>query len=162
MKHNYVILNGENENELRIKESAELDKGMMTPVFEEVLDRSRIEAAQNDSIALLAAVRTPSFYPAHNCAVRLAEAVRTFLQTGGKEPVEMSFDDSEFLSKIRIEREAVLEDLDTSVEIDDLLEDDIEDESFLEESDIKTIAAPPTALRVADDDDALLTDDEDK
>ncbi|MFZ5569533.1 MAG: hypothetical protein ACOZF0_03955 [Thermodesulfobacteriota bacterium] len=162
MRHNYLILNGENENELRIKESAELDKGMMTLVFEEVFDRSKIEAAQNDDIALLAAIRTPSFYPARNCAVRLAEAVRTFLQSGGKEPVEMSFDDSEFLSKIRIEREPLLDELDTSVEIDDLLEDEIEDENFLEESDIKSIASPPSALRVADDDDALLAEDEEK
>ncbi len=161
MKYSYIIANGENENELRIKESAELDKGILSPVFEETLNRTQIEAAQNDEVALLSAIRTPSFYPARNCALKLAEAVRTFLQTGGKEPVEIAFDDLDYLSKIKIEREAILDDIDTAVEIDDLLEDDIEDESFLEENDIKTISSPPS-LRVADDDDALLTDDEDK
>lgn len=162
MKHSYLIFNGENENELRIKESAELDKGILSPVFEEVLNRMQVEAAQNDEVALLSAIRTPSFYPARNCALRIAEAVRTFFQAGGKEPLEIAFDDIEYLSKIKIEREAIIEDLDAAVEIDDLLEDEIEDDSFLEESDIKTIASPPSALRVADDDDALLSDDEEK
>ena len=34
MKQNYLILKGDNENELVLQEASELDKGVFTTVFE--------------------------------------------------------------------------------------------------------------------------------
>ena len=151
MKHKYLILNGEKENELVIKESAELDKGIFSELFEMTFDKAKIRAAsKKDKTALLSAIRTRIFYPTKMCADRLAEAVAGFYAAGENDSVEISFDDHEALGaeEIAKEEEAPAEES----ELDILLGESSDEEGLLEEEDIKEIAPQAsTALKVADE-----------
>ena len=152
MKHKYLILNGKNENELVIKESAELDKGIFSELFEMTFDKAEIRAAcKKDKTALLSAIRTRIFYPTKMCADRLAEAVAGFYAAGENDPVEIAFDDHEALGAVESAKEEEEEPAEES-ELDILLGGGSEEEGLLEEEDIKEIAPQAsTALKVADE-----------
>jgi len=153
MKHKYLILNGENENELVIKESAELDKGIFSELFEMTFDKAEIRAAwKNDNTALLSAIRTRIFYPTKMCADRLVEAVAGFYAAGENDPVEISFNDHEALIAAESAKEEEEEAPAEESELDLLLGDSSEEEGVLKEEDIKEIAPQAsTALKVADE-----------
>lgn len=160
MKQKYVITSGENTNELVIQEMAELDKGILSVVFEEVFALNRIrQAVQTDRTTLISAIRTPGFYPIEPCAIKIAEAVEQFVKAGDMETLEVTFDDAEFLlAEVETPAKTDKEDL----EIDDLLEDDVEDDSYIEDEDeIDAISSSSTSLRVADD-DSMGPEDEDQ
>ncbi len=159
MKQKYMIYNGENENELKIKESAELDKGLFSNLLEESYDSELLrEATEQGQAAVIAAIRTRNFFPVSLCAERLADAVMAFYKSGGNEPVEIQFDDLETLTA---ERAAAELEGDSDVELDDLLDNDSDkDDDLLGEDDIKNIASnASTILKVADDDGLGADDD---
>jgi len=152
MKQKYLILNGKNENELVIRESAELDKGIVSELFEVTYDRGALKAAcENDRAAILAAIRTPIFYPTALCADRLAEAIADFFAAGGSDTVEVLFDDHEALGA-RSKAKEIEEEPASETELEMLLGSNPEEENLLEDEDIKEIA-PPAAktLKVADE-----------
>jgi hypothetical protein len=159
MKQKYVITNGENKNELLIKEMAELDKGILSVVFEEALDLAQIKAAMKaDRAAVVSAIRTPGFYPIDPCATKIAEGVEQFVKAGDMESLEVTFDDAEFLlSELEAQAKAEKE----AVEIEDLLKDDVEDDNYIEdENEIDAISSSSTSLKVADDDSIAPEDDD--
>jgi hypothetical protein len=152
MKQKYLILNGKNENELVIRESAELDKGIVSELFEMTYDREALKAAcEKDKSAILSAIRTPIFYPTALCADRLAEAVADFYAAGGSDTVEVSFDDHEALGTKSTVKETEEEPA-SETELNMLLGSSPEEENLLEDEDIKEIAPPSsTNLKVADE-----------
>ncbi len=153
MKQKYTISKGKNENELVIRESAELDKGIVSEIFEMTYDREKIGAAcKKDKAAILSAIKTSIFYPTALCADRLAEAVAGFYAAGGNDPVEVLFDDHETLGAEKKAKEAEEEPA-SETELDILLGSSPEEENILEE-DIKEIGPQaPSELKVADDDE---------
>ncbi len=123
MRQKYLIFNSEKENELVIRESAELDKGVYSVLLKETYDSRKIKAAsEKGNDAIIAAIRTNSFFPVSLCAERLAQAITEFYKAGGNESVEIQFNDLESLSVNKItemEEEAA-----SDVELDKMLEDD--------------------------------------
>ncbi len=151
MKQKYLIFNSENENELVVRESAELDKGVYSVLLKETYDSQKMKSAcEKDIATVIAAIRTNSFFPVSLCAERLAEAITEFYKAGGTESVEIQFDDLESLSSNKIAE--IEEEAASDVELDVLLADGADKEDLLEEDDIKEIStkASPT-LKVAED-----------
>ena len=74
MKQKYVILKNNKENELIIKEFAELNKDTFTLMCEETFHDKLIESAINKgSQALIATLRTKNMYPNGIYAAKIAE-----------------------------------------------------------------------------------------
>jgi len=153
MKQKYAIMLGENENQVMIKEFAELDKGIFSKIFSAKYARETLqEAVKTGRTALIETFRTPSFFPVGLCAEKIADALTDFLQTDGSEPVEILFDDFESLE--REERgEVYVDDDSDAVEIDEILDDEIDDDGYLEDDDIKSISSASTTIRLADEEE---------
>jgi hypothetical protein len=159
MKQKYIIQYGEGKNQLIVREMAELDKGLMSVLFEETLELAHLEqAVKSDRNTLINAIRTPSFYPTAPCAEKLADAIKAFIRAKNTPSVEVIFDDAEFLAKETAEK-TDSDDADDGVEIDKLLDEDA-DTYNQDEEDIKAISSPKESLKVADDDSALPEEDE--
>ena len=150
MKHQYVILKNEAKNHLVIREFAELDKDLMTLVCEESYDFKTLKAGlSNGPESLVSVLRTPNFFPAGIYAAKIAESVLSFMQSKTAEPIEIAFDDTEYLPKDRPKHEPEEElESETDEDIEDLMEDDFEEE-FDDKDTIKKI---DSAIKVADDD----------
>jgi len=164
MKQKYSILLGKDENELLIKESGELDKGIFSNVFEEKYDRSVMEAAcAQDDAFLIAALRTRGFNPVSACAEVIAKGLREFFEAGCVETKEVPFNDVSILkdAAAAAAEELLAEDDSNPVELDKLLEDEsnIEEDNILGDDDIKTISSSAAPIKVADD-DSIQTDDD--
>lgn len=161
MKQKYIIQYGEGKNQLIVREMAELDKGLMSVLFEETLELDHLkQAVKSDRNTLINAIRTPSFYPTAPCAEKLADAIKSFIRAKDTPSLEVIFDDAEFLAKETAEKTAV-DDADDGVEIDKLLDEDEDEDTYnQDEEDIKAISSPKESLRVADDDSALPEEDE--
>ena len=154
MRQKYLIL--PEQNSLMIKESSELDKGVFQQVGEVTYDSSVVAIAKDGNIKeLIGAMRSPSFYPANDCATKLAEAVAAIYKSANYDPVEIAFSDIDQLAR----GEEKIDDSDASVAIDELLddsEDDLDGEDLLKDDDIKDISS---SIKIADEDD-LVDDDE--
>jgi len=162
MKQKYLILKGDNENELILQEASELDKGIFTSVFEERYDLKAIKAACKDDLKLLInALRTPGFYPIGLCAEKIANGVIEFFDNGATETLEIFFNDVELLESEQAAADESEGDDDNPAELDELLEDEskIEDDDILGDDDIKTISASTSSIKIADD-DSIQTDEE--
>ncbi|MBW1898745.1 MAG: hypothetical protein JRI61_06750 [Deltaproteobacteria bacterium] len=162
MKQKYLILKGDNENELVLQEASELDKGIFTTVFEEKYDLEAIRSAcKKDLNLLVKALRTPGFYPVGVCAEKIAKGVIKFFENGATETTEVSFNDVDLLKTKQDEIDDSEDDKDNPVELDELLEDEskIEEENILGNDDIKKISSTASTIKVADD-DTIQTDDE--
>jgi hypothetical protein len=162
MKQKYLILSGDNENELVLQEASELDKGIFTTVFEEKYDLKAIRAACKDDLDLIInALRTPGFYPVGLCAEKIANGVVEFIKNGATETIEVSFDDVELLINKQADTDDSEDDNNNPVELDELLEDEskIEDEDILGDDDIKKISSTASSIKIADD-DSIQTEDE--
>ncbi len=161
MKQKYSILLGENENEIIIKESGELDKGIFSVVFEEKYNREAIQAAcEKDKASLISAFRTTGLYPVNACAELIADGIKDFFQSNCIETKEISFNDMIVLKDTYTED--LLDEVDANpVELDKLLEDEtsIEDESILEDDEINPISSSPSSIKIADDDGIQADDD---
>ncbi len=162
MKQKYLILKGDNENELVLQEASELDKGIFTTVFEEKYNMEAIRAASKDDLKLLInAFRTPGFYPIGVCAQKIANAMIEFFENGATETIEVFFNDAELLKSKKAVMDDSEDDDENPVELDELLADEsnIEDDDILGEDDIKTISPSTSTIKIADD-DSIQPDDE--
>lgn len=132
MKQKYLILENEDQSELIIREFAELDKDAMSLLCEETYDNKKIQSAiKKDKESLIGALRTPNMYPAGIYADRIAESVIALYESGGQEPIEVFFDDFEFVSSSRKKSpkdEVAAKATDESSDIEELIEDEFEEE----------------------------------
>ena len=152
MKQKYLILENEDQSELIIREFAELDKDAMSLLCEETYDNKKIQSAmKKDKESLIGALRTPNMYPAGIYADKIAESVIALFESGGQEPIEVFFDDFEFVSSARkksSKADAELEATDESSDIEELIDDEF-DEEF---DDKPTISKVNSTLKVDEDD----------
>ena len=141
MKQKFLIQKNDAENQLTIRESAELDKEVMSLLCEVTFQADAIKAAlETGREALIAALRTRNMYPPRTYAEMIADAVQKLYQSKESDTTELLFDDLDLLTQERAAA-AVLDDLeDEASEIDELLEDDFDDD--YEENDIKQINSP--------------------
>lgn len=153
MKQKYTIVRDDKNNQLIIREFAELDKQILSLMCEETYDSKMIRAAiKQGSSHLIAALRTNNLYPPGIYAAKIAESVTALYATKDQESVDLFFDDLELLAvKSRSEPESAVEEEpveEQGEDVDELLEDDFESE--YEEKD--RISKLKSSLKIADDD----------
>jgi hypothetical protein len=148
MKQKYLILKDNDKKELIIREFAELDKEVFSPLCEEIYDAKLIQSAiKEGKEKLIEVLRTKNMYPPGIYANQIAHAVLSIFAAKEPESLELFFDDIELINQDE-ENTVMLADLESeSEEIDELLEDDY-DESFDDKNALKQINS---SLKIADD-----------
>ena len=137
MKQKYEISRDEQTGQLILKELAELDKDIMSLLCEERYDFDAVSAAlEQGGDALIRTLRTKNMFPPGLYMAKIAEMAAEFIQSGANEPMEVFFQDTDFLVRYKAEeQEAKEEDSEDDEEedsgddedIDELLDDDIEE-----------------------------------
>ena len=142
MKQKFSIQKNDTEQQLIIRESAELDKDTMSLLCEVTFQADTIKSAMaTGREALIAALRTRNMYPPRTYAEMIADAVQNLYQSPDSDTAELVFNDLDLLSHERVST-TVLDDIkDEAGEIDELLDDDFDDD-YDETTDIKKINSP--------------------
>ena len=157
MRQKYLIV--PEKDSITIKESSELDKGVYQQVGEISYDKNVVQVAKEGNIKELAgALRSNAFYPASDCATKLAEAIAAIYKSTDYDPVEIAYSNIDQLSR---GEEKVDDDSHDSVAIDELLDDDDDDDELdgndlLKDANIKDISS---SIKIADEDDLIEEDD---
>ena len=131
MKQKYVVLLDKEAGNLAIQEYAELDKEMLSLLCEESYDVEAIQLAMDkDRNALIQALRTNNMYPPGVYTERIADAIIEMFQPEGNTSAELFFEERELFesSEEEIVGNADQDSDDTTLEVDDLLDDDISDD----------------------------------
>jgi hypothetical protein len=148
MKQKYQITRDQEKKILTIREYAELDKDILSPLCEENYPMDAIEKAMQDKKqVLIAALRTKNMYPPGVYAERIAAGVAALLRSQDQS-VELFFDDIELLTA----EEEAMENLPQEAsdkDLDDLLEDDFEEDNLNNEEGLKKLNS---SLKIADND----------
>lgn len=158
MKQKYLIMKNDDKSELIIQEFGELDKDMYSLLCEELYDSKNIQTAiKGGSTRLVSAIRTENLFPIGIYAQRIAEAVINLYESRDTPSVELFFNDIDLVARRQKKPLSIDEDDNTSDDIDDLLEDDMDGTDFDEKDDIGKISYP---LKVTDDDSGDIDDDD--
>ena len=168
MKQKYSILKNDENDELIIKEFAELDKEMLSFLCQENFYDYDVKSAieRGGKSELVALLRTQNMYPPILYADKIAEAViEMYRQSDGEknddnaskknQTIDLIFNDLDFLTK-EPEPEDIIEEIeDDPDDIDELLDDDLED-NFDDKNAINNINSP---IKIADDESLDIEDD---
>ncbi len=146
MKQKYQITRDDEKQVLTIREYAELDKDILSPICEENYPIESIrKASQEKKEVLIAALRTKNMYPPGVYAERIAEGVAGLLRT--EDPsVELFFDDIELLAAEEEKMEKRLEE-EAGQDLDELLEDDYKQDDLEDKTGLKQLNS---SLKIAD------------
>ncbi len=145
MKQKYQIVKDDKKKSLIVREYAELDKDILSPLCEEIYELESINSAiAGGKAVLIAALRTKNMYPPGIYAQKIADAVVKLLSSAKVQSTELFFDDVELLGQEEIGLEEGLGA--DSEDIDDLLQEDYDDE--YENKD--AITKLNSSLKVAD------------
>ena len=144
MKQKYQISRDDENQILTIREFAELDKDVLSPLCEENYPMKAIQkAVQDKKEVLIAALRTKNMYPPGVYAERIAAGVTALLQSHDQS-VELFFDDIELLAAE--EEENLLEEK-SEEDLDELLEDGYEEDNLEDKEELKKL---DSSLKIAD------------
>jgi hypothetical protein len=147
MKQKYLISKNEEKQALVIQEFAEIDKDILSITCEEEYDDAAIESAiEKGKGKLSGLLRTQNLFPPGFYMDKIAESVMSIYGSQIHQPIELFFDETDYLQKDR-ETLFTLEDEAESSEMEDLLDDNF-DEDYEEKTEIKNINAP---LKLAED-----------
>ncbi len=165
MKQKFLLSKNNENNDLTIKEMAELDKGMYSLVYEETYTGESITSAvEADREALISTLRTPNFYPNELCADKIASGIADLYSADDKESVEIVFDDIDVITSNKPDAPIEEEESDL-VEIDKLLEDgdgDTDSDELPVDSEKADVSPPKVAPEVENTDSVEPDDDKDK
>ena len=157
MKQKYTIQKDKDNQQLVIKEFAELDKEVMSFLCEETYEakviRSAIKSSRDSLISIL---RTHNLYPPNMYVEKIADAVIALYGSRGQDSVDLFFNDIELLTKEREIEEADKELEEPPEDMEELLEDNYE-QDFEDKTEINKI---DSSLKIADDD--LVDGDDEK
>ncbi len=165
MKQKYLISKSDDNKDLIIKELAELDRGVFSVIYEETYDAEAISSAiEKGTEALVSALRNHALYPVRFAMKKIAEAVADLYASGTQESIEILLDDMDLLGQEEIDEEeeipeSIGEVESKSVKIDELLDDNLEDENYVDDDELKTIAASPAPSFKATSDDSPDVED---
>ena len=102
MKQKFQIQKNDHNQQLIIKESAELDKDVMSLLCEVTFEADVIKRAmENGREALIAALRTRNMYPPRTYAEMIADTVQNLYQSSDSDAAELVFDDLDMLTHER-------------------------------------------------------------
>ena len=153
MKQKYTIVKDDKNNQLIIREFAELDKEILSLLCEETYDSKKIRAAiKKGSEKLISALRTNNLYPPGIYAKKIADSVKDLYAVKGQQSIDLFFNDLELLA-VESEPEPGEEDKEEAIEkqaedMEELLEDDFESDYEGKEK----INKLDPSLKVADSD----------
>lgn len=153
MKQKYTIVKDDKNNQLIIREFAELDKEILSLLCEETYDSKVIRAAiRSGDEKLIAALRTNNLYPPGIYAKKIADTVKGLYAAKGQDSADLFFNDLELLA-IESEPDTEKGNKEEAVEdqgedMDELLEDNFESEYDEKEK----ISKLDSSLKIADDD----------
>jgi len=156
MKQKFAIIRDDAQNNLIVREYAELDKEMMSLLCEETYPITALQSAiESGSQSVINVLRTNNMYPPTVFAQAIASAVEGLLAEEDTSSAELLFDDKELFNLEEvIEPEATDEEVEVEseedVEVDDLLDDSIDDD-FEDEKVLKDLKS---SIQVADDDNS--------
>jgi len=154
LKQKYVVLKQDENDQLIIKEFAELDKGGMSFICEEFYARKEIEAAVlKGKDALLAGLRTPNMFPCGIFADKIADTVMALYESEDRQTMEVFLNDIEVIDEVGQVGEPLEDD---NVEIDGLLEEKFE-EFEDDDTPLTKVGAP---VKIADDETIDIGGDE--
>jgi hypothetical protein len=157
MKQKYTILKDKDNQQLVIKEFAELDKEVMSFLCEETYEAKAIRSAiKSSKDSLISILRTNNLYPPNMYAEKIADAVIALYGSRGQDSVDLFFDDIESLTPERKIKESDKELEEQSDDLEELLEDNYE-QDFEDKTEINKI---DSSLKIADDD--LVDGDDEK
>ena len=134
MKQKFAIIKDDDQQNILVREYAELDKEMMSLLCEETYPIEALKTAvATGPQAVVNTLRTNNMYPPTVFAQAIAEAVEGLLGEDGNASAELFFDDKELFNldadqKPIVEEEEEELESDEEVEVDELLEDDYEDD----------------------------------
>jgi len=149
MRHKYELTVG--QNALTLREYGELDKDLFTLLCEENYDLEAMKASLDEGMeAVIAALRSPNFYPTRYSAEKLSVAVAEICRSKDADRLEIVLDDVQVFTD---EQDAadVLEEFD---EANDGAGNDLEE--LLADDD--KLSSAKGSFRIADSEDL---DDED-
>ncbi len=146
MKQKYQITRDDEKQVLTIREYAELDKNILSPICEENYPMEAIrKASREKKEVLIAALRTKNMYPPGVYAERIAHGVTGLLRS--EDPsVELFFDDIELLAAEEEKMEKRLEE-EADQDLDELLEDDYQQDDLEDKTGLKQLNS---SLKIAD------------
>ena len=149
MKQKYSIIKDSENNQLIIREFAELDKKILSLLCEESYENNTIRSAiKTGKEALISTLRTNNLYPVSKYAERIADAVIDLYASKDKESADLLFDDIELLTREPEPDEAAAVIEEESSNVDELLDDDFDD-TYEEKSEISKL---DSSLKIVDDD----------
>lgn len=150
MKQKYEFIKDAEKKTLILREYAELDKDILSPLCEEQYDIKTILAASKEGKeALMAGLRTKNMYPPGLYAEKIADVVTEFLSAAEQDKIELLFNDIDLLQLEREQEALELAAVEEAENIDDLLSDeDNLDANFDNGTDIKGAGS----IKVADSD----------
>ncbi|MBW2409210.1 MAG: hypothetical protein JRF72_05390 [Deltaproteobacteria bacterium] len=149
MKQKYAILKDVPNQQLIIREYAELDKDTLSLLCEETYAVQTIQSViESGKESLIKALRTKNLYPPVTYAEKIADAVIALYGSENKETVDLFFDDVELLAGELSPAEAEPEAEEESGDLEELLDDDFNG-TFEGDDEIKKI---DSSLKIADDD----------
>jgi len=127
VKHKYLISDKDGGKSLVITETAEIDKDLYSILCEQKYDVEELkEAAKEGSNNLVAAFRNRNLFPPISASMKIAEGVLVFLESSGKDPVEVLVDETEALEHYE-EPIDIITDIEPEEEqLDDLLDDTVD------------------------------------
>jgi hypothetical protein len=160
MKQKYIISKTDEKTGLIIREYAELDKEIFSLLCEETFENEAVKSAiEKGKDALIKTLRTQNLFPLGIYAEAIAAAVTKMYESDDDQPVELLFNDVDLLTKTKEEEKPrPLDEIEEdTVEIDDLLDEDVPEEDFDEKSDIKNL---PYSLKISEDDASGIDDDD--
>ena len=152
MKQKYVI--EKNKDDLMIKELGELEPGSFSLTCEKHYDAEKVAAAiEQEKSELISLIRQSDLFPPASFISRIADAVMELFSSSSEEgATELVLNDVDLIQeKIEVEElevDGIVEEEEGSVEINELLDDDLNPKTSVDASSIK----------VADDDSNFDTD----
>ena len=148
MKQKYSILKDIPNQQLIIREYAELDKDALSLLCEETYADQTIQSViESGKESLITMLRTKNLYPPVTYAEKIADAVIALFGSENKESVDLFFDDVELLAGELSPAEAEPEIEAESEDMEELLDDDFND--TLEGND--EIKKLDSSIKIADD-----------
>ena len=148
MKQKYTILKDIPNQQLIIREYAELDKDALSLLCEEKYADQAIQSViESGKASLITTLRTKNLYPPVTYAEKIADAVIALYGSENKESVDLFFDDVELLAGELSPAEAEPEIEEESEDMEELLDDDFN--GTLEDND--EIKKLDSSIKIADD-----------
>lgn len=151
MKHKYVFSKDTATGGLLIREYAELNKDVFSPVCEIIYEVKQFEKALAlGPMALLTEMRTQNFFPPSSFSEKIVLGISDMMSSGDQEMIEILCDDAEFLTK-SLDGHDIFDEIDDDEEetLDDFIDEDLPD-AF--DDDVKTGGVASADLDIEDDD----------